>query len=377
MYFLKRDFDYTPGVVHKGGGTSGQVGFPDYMEETHQDFIGYGSSFTGPSIFDVMESGLGSGGDPYISWTSEYDDPSSDVVEFEGDLDEYRDSVMALDHQDDWEGLVDAVLDKIDSSGMLESVDTSEIATALRTQNEEQLTSAIEFAIESLDDGILDDLVRSFDRRSAHTKARSIREFSSQMADINAVQSSAFLFGLALIESEHIQSVNEFNKEVTKDSFDRLVSENLALFKQRMTQEIEVKVREEALRAQIAGQHIQITYQQLMQNTELKRQVANLNTEMKRIKFVMNQEYVANSADMDAKSAMWDFKVYEYGVAYLGGLGGGAVLPDKPSKASSSIGGALSGAASGAMMGSVVPGIGPAVGAGVGALMGLGSGLLS
>lgn len=363
-----------------GGGQSGKVGFPEHMETIHKDWFDYGSSGHDlpTSIADVMDNALGLGGDPYLDYS--YDDPSDDMDEVDTAITSFKDKVGDLNYGDDWSGIVDDVISKIDEDGVLKNVDTDGIVSALKEQNEEALTDAINFAVSNIDEEILDDLVKQFDRRSAYAKSRSIRQFTGQMADINAVQSSAFLFGLALIESEHIQSVNEFNKEITKQSYDQMIQQYLTFLTNRIEQEIQVKMNEKQIRDQIVGNNIQLVLTQMNQEVTYEQQIAQLIGELKRLKFVINQEYVSNSADLDAMSATWDFKVYEYGVSYLGGIGGGTRLPDRPSKAASAIGGALSGAGAGAMQGAAIGAaggpIGATGGAALGALMGVGSALL-
>lgn len=334
-----------------GGGTSGKVEYPEHITQVHKDWLGFAGSGAGDpistSMIEVMDGALAS--NPYSSFS--YSDPSSDITAFETEVGEVQTKVNALDEEADYNSIVDNVVAKVDQAGVLKDIDTSAIVTAVRAEATTELAEAVKQAVASVDDSIIEGLVKEFEKRSDYARGRATRRFAGQMSDINAVQGSAFVFGMAMIEAEHVQNVNEFNKQVSSEAFNRNIQYHIELYRARLAQEIEVELREKFSRDTMLQDSVRLTASMLGQNVQFKQALAQLYLEMKRIKFVMEEEYVASSADLEAKEDSWELQVYEYGAAILGAPGGAAKLPDKPSKAGSAIGGALSGTAAGAPLG--------------------------
>lgn len=291
-----------------GGGSAGKVGYPTYLEEQHGQFLvgasGSGNSITPTtSIYDLWEDGLGVGGNPYTGLS--YSDPASDFTELEG---------LSTAFKDEVDGIVPA----------------------------DELTDAVNSAVKAADSNAITLATKAFQDSQKQTRARSLRSFSSEMAGINAVNSSAYMFGIALIESAALQSVENFRADLTIRQQEQLTQNFIDL---------------------------------RLQKAQLLQTVASITAEVKRLKVVAEAEYVANEADLSYKHANWEWEVVLNTVTAMGGLGGGTRLPGSPSKTASALGGALSGAATGAAIGSVVPGLGTAVGAGIGGLLGLASGV--
>lgn len=352
-----------------GGGTSGKVEYPQHVTEVHKDWLGYAGSGAGDPIttnlIEVMDQKLGLGGNPYESVS--YGDPTTDIEEFEDEITEFKTKVDGLNAETDFDSVVDNAVAKIDEAGILKDIDKDPIISAAQSDATDELSEAIKQAIANIDDSVIEDLVEEFSKRSDFQRARSVRRFSGQMSDINAVQSSAFIFGMALIESEHVKNVNEFNKEISAQHYQQHIQSHIELYKTRLSQDLEVELRSKLSRDQILANSVQLTLNMLSQNVSFKQALAQSLIESKRIKFVMDSEFTAQEADMDAKEEEWDLRVYEFGAAILGAPGGGTRMPEKPSKAGSAIGGALSGAVSGAPLGPS----GMIAGAALGGLAGL------
>lgn len=276
-----------------GGGSAGKVGFPSYLEEQHSDFIngGAGSIVPTTSIYDLWETGLGVGGNPFTGLA--YTDPDGDMTEVETLSMAFQNEVTGLSAADELSNAMIAATNAADNS-----------ANALAT--------------------------KAFEDNQKRTRARSIRAFSGQMAGINAVNSSAYMFGIALIESAALQSVENFRAELTLGQQQQLVQSYIQLRSEKM---------------------------------RLLQTAVTTLLEIKRIRIVAEGEYVGNESDLSYRHANWDWEVVGNTVAAMGGLGGGTRLPKGPSKAMSAIGGAAKGAAAGGSIG------GP-VGAGIGAVVG-------
>lgn len=370
-YFLKTEYDYQVGFAYLGGGVSGAVEFPDHMEDIHKEWLGYSDGPQGlvTNLSDAMNSALRSLGNPFSGF--EYEDPAPILSDINSELSSYKDVVDALDAEVDYNSIVDNAVKKVDTVGVLNDVDTSGIVTALKSENEELIADAIETAVQAIESEALDNVVNAFAERQRYAKSRAVRQYTGQMADINAVQSSAFMFGIALIEAEHLQSVSDFNAQVSIDVYRDMVKAYIG----RLSENLNIELRKKSIRDQILMNSINLTMQAFNSNKNFKKSLLELTTEINRIEFLIGQEYVASSADLKNKEATWPFKVFTYGGQLLGSMGGGTALPEGPSKAGSAIGGALSGAASGALSGASIGAAGGPITAVGGAAIGAGAGL--
>jgi hypothetical protein len=361
-----------------GQGQSGEVRFAPHVEQIHEGWWGSGPRSVNVllSMETILANTLSGFSDtPYTNFVP------TDPETFLGDLgqltDDRVDELALVDEDADYQRLVDNVVSKIDQNGVLDDIDTSIIAEAVRQESSEEIEEAIRIAIEMVDDDTIADLVHAFDQRSQHVRARAARRFAGTMADINAVQSSAFLFGLAIIEAEHMQAVNEFNKEVTHSTYKDTIGLHIDLYKNRLAQEISKELSVKQIRDNMLIQSVQLTSQMMFTKHDLRNTIVSLIAEIQRIRYIATTEHEGFSLDVQVKDQLWDMEVYGMAAVILGGMGGGQVIPKGPTRAGSAIGGALSGAASGAMMGSAIPGVGTAIGAGAGAVLGLGAGLLN
>lgn len=161
--------------------------------------------------------------------------------------------------------------------------------------------------------------------------------FEAGMRDINAVQSSAFVIGRALIEGQIAKQV------------DSMYERNLPVFAQT--------------RLAIAAEH---------------GKLAHLKTEQKRLEIIAETEYATRKADQLAAQRLWNLDVYKYGSNVLASIGSASVHTGQKSVSpgQSALGGAISGAAAGAMYASA-SGIGVGYGTAIGAVLGGVAGYLS
>lgn len=276
-----------------GGGSSGEVGYPAYMETWHGMALDdSGADTLSLSITDVMDSALGNS-----PWTGQVAyAPDADIT-----------SLLAAPN-------VLQTLVTLLSSG-----------TTLDT-----------LISEVLDHTRIDDSVTEY---AADLDARLIAEvlprFEAGMRDINAVVSSAFVIGRALIEENQDRQVAKYSADLHMKAFS-----------------------DDAIK--VIG--LKLEYQ---------KAVSQMLAEAYRIKIVAKKEETDTNIKLDEEDALWDLEVFQYGANLLASIGGAVVKPstEQSSTAQSMIGGALSGAAAGAMVG------GP-WGAGIGAALGAASSLL-
>lgn len=360
-----------------GSGSAGSVDFPAHMKNPHQDWIGQKSgadvdNAVTVSLYDVMETALAAGGNPYEGL--EYNDPSTDFDSVETEYNTFQTSVSNLDNETDYVSTVDAVVAKIDEAGIINDIAYGTSATDSTSVADTQIAAAVSKAVDLIEGETITRLIRNYETRTNTARDRSVRRFTSSMAEAGAVNSSAYMFGLALIEAQVLQSVEDFHSTVEREQFNRNIDHHVQLFRDDLRHRIEILVRNKMARDSFLDSHTNLVTQSLYQNISLEQASAAVLAEIKRVRTVAEAEYTGNTADLNSAFSSWDFEVYKNSTAVLGGIGGGSFVPKAASKTSSAIGGALSGAGSGALSGAAIGAAGGPIGAGAGALIGAGIG---
>ena len=285
-----------------GGGGSGKVDYPAYMKTWHGLALdGGGVDTLTSSITDVIDAALGNS-----PWTgqSAYN-PDADIVQIVGAPNTLQTLVTLLSSGTTLNTLVSGVLDhaRVDA-------DAAEFAADL----------------------------------DARLIAEVLPRFEAGMRDINAVSSSAFVIGRAVIEENQDRLVAKYSADLHSKAFS-----------------------DDALK--LIG--LKLEYQKF---------VSQMIAESYRVKLVAKKEENEEAMKIDEADAKWDLELFQYGANVLASIGGGVAQPkvDGPSKAQSAIGGAMSGAAAGAMLAFSIPtlGLSAVAGAAIGGALGLGSSLI-
>jgi hypothetical protein len=282
------------------GGASGAVSYPAYIETVHTDWINSsGADTISDSVTDIMNAALGNS-----PWTGQLAyDPDADIA------------------------------------AMLASSTTLQTLVTLLSNG----TTLDTLIADILDMTRIDDVVTAYE---ADLDTRLINEilprFERGMQDINAVVSSAFAIGRALIEENQDRQVAKFRADLTNKAFSDDAIKVISL------------------------------------KLEYQRAATAMLAELYRVKIVAKKEETDVNIKIDESDAVWDLGVFQYGANLMAAPAGGTLVPnDKgPSTGQSMIGGALSGAAAGAMI-AAAPGaaISGPVGIGVGAALGAASAL--
>lgn len=353
------------GQICYKGGSSGKIDFPEHMKNIHQDWMGYSGSASpvDTDVIQVMNNSLGTGGNPYenISLT----DPSSDFSAVQTRYDSYETAVNNLDEETDWASIMDSAVSKIDSTGVLNEIDTTTLATAARSGAENGLNKAISFAVDAINSNLVKDAVVQYQRRSNVQKERSISRFSRTMADVNAVNSSAYMFGLAMIEAQHLQDVDQFQSQLEIQTYDRMIQNYTQYFKTELEARLRVELNSKQSRDKLLSEAVQVMSQLLGGRIQAFSNSTQLLNQVKKTKTAALQDYELGDADLNYKFSKWDFEVFNMASNVFGAIHGSAgQIPAQPSKAGSAISGALGGASAGAAFGPVGMGVGAALGAG-------------
>ena len=285
--------------------------------------------------------------------------------------------------------------------------------TAIRGYIDSLLSDAGDAAIVATGDATDSTMITA--ATNAHDEAikgkylRAISDMASGMVDINAVNSSAFVFGLMGIHNEYQQEVSKFaaDLEVNQYStafnngltqyvqafastlakqidawvtleaqkepdYQMLVSGMLSLYNGTFSAHSRAHTARNAAREQSRDAMVLNAPGQMesfiMQHLSAYSAYVGLQTEVNRIRHAAKYDEFAKNIEMDEKDALWDFELYKYVGNMLASSGGAAIMQPEMSKAQSAIGGALSGAQAGAAIGGPTGG---AIGAGVGMIAGL------
>ena len=458
--------------MSRGGSSLGAsgTGFPAYMTTVHEEWLGQTGT---PDVIDfniveLMNSAF-AGSTPFEQF--DYVDPESWLEEAEEAIDDVVTELSTLDPETDWGSNMTKALTEV---ATLIDTDYTTVATAMSnawgnltdkaktelaliitdahiatiiayfstwsdlidaaiTKAGTAITNAFaDVAVAGITDWttVIDDAktksdsifsdsevdgkVDAYEDDTLPSYQREVARFSGGMADINAVNSSAFMVGLALLARRRVQDVNKFRAdlkvEYEKESM-KFISDiatlrsdiekgksniygNLLGLHARISKEfmestselasdIDFKKADTHRRLEDAHADREVTFitkslvsmvEMLLTQTKLRvmatnsgigemmkyqlttvdmnRALATLVTEFNRLKIVASQEYLDRTLDLDVKHALWDMNVYQYGTNVLSGIGaGGQLMPEKMSSAQSALGGALSGAALGIQSG--------------------------
>ena len=284
-----------------GGGGSGAINYPDYMEAWHSMALDdSGADTLTRSLTDVMDAAIGNS--PWA--TATIYNPDAELALMIAAPDELQNLVTLLSNGTTLDTLIADILD--------------------HTRVDDAVTEY------SADLG-------------ARLTAEVLPRFESGMRDINAVVSSAFVIGRAIIEDGQTRQVAKYSADLHMRAFS-----NDAL--------------------QVIGMKLQ--YQQV---------ASSMIIEANRMKIVAKKEETDGNNKIEEQDALWDIEVFQYGGNLLAGIGGGTVNPKEDvtrSKLGSAIGGAMSGAVAGAMYGATEGAlVGSAPGALIGGILGAASSL--
>ena len=264
-----------------GGGGSGAVSHSAYLEIVHGEWLNHsGLDGIESSINTIMNSALGSS--PWTGVTAY--NPDADIAAYEAVIADLRLLLSGLDEAADWATLY--------AQAELTMIEDEEPAI---------IADAAAFA------SILD----------ADLNVKILPRFRRGMQDINAVVSSAFALGEAVIEGFRDRELAKYTSALRIDSKARHHT-NLLTATEMMVQ--------------MAGRRI--TWNEDYVKTFIEAQ---------RIKIVAKKEETDRNAAIDDADAKWDIGVFQHGANLLAAIGGGTAIPYSPgtNATASTIGGAL------------------------------------
>lgn len=218
---------------------------------------------------------------------------------------------------------------------------------------------------ELLDTDRIDTAVNEYSEQlQADIEEKTLPAFEAGMRDINAVMSSAFLIGEALIFAEKNRNVAKFRADLMlaqwSDRNKALI--NIATF---LTESDMKMFGADLSFAEMTGKF-------WIQGVEYKRLITDKIIDVLRMKIVAKKEENDETLRRYAEYIKWPLAMSQYAASMLGSAGGGHAVPEATggsgsSSVSSVLGGIMAGASVGAMFNSEIGGAwGSAIGGAVG-----------
>ena len=253
-----------------GGGASGSIEYPGYIESIHTDWLNKGGLdvFTG-SIASSMNSAVAL--DPYSVVVY---DPDANLIAAKTAADDFATEVDLIGSATGLDTLVENIISQ----------------------------TRIDDAINAYSDLLQDQLDNT-----------TIPQFQAGMRDINAVMTSAFVIGEAIIQDGKDKNVANFGAQL-----------NLKAWGEDAIRVVQLRVTAAEAKARAL-------------------------TEYNKLQIIAKREEEGIQIEYDAAQARWELEIFTYAGNFLAAPSGGVVQTNpRPNKAASTVSTALSGAAIGA-----------------------------
>lgn len=245
-----------------GGGFAGKIDFPNYMRNFHGDYLIDNASVLIPILL--------AGASPYNAAFAY--DPDTDIDEAQARMAAYVEIIDNLDPDDDIEAFFTSAATLVDD--------------------------------ELLPDTYITDAATAFEVTNKPGYLREVQNFTAGMSDINAVHNSAFIIGLAIMETQ----------------FDAQKSMFVANF----------KMQREQLRANSILQVTTLMASAYQLRLSTLNQAAGMQLENARFVVAAKQNQYDKDLEIDVRDLLWDFDVLDRGGMVLGAINGAPAAPNPP-----------------------------------------------
>ena len=310
----EESFEYAGEVAHcGGGGSSGEVSYPEYMMTMHHHWLNTVDAILQTEIYRNPHSA----GNVF--------DPSVLLSQMSTNSNKLDLPISSLDINYKYDNIVDLTVDVWN----------------------DMLNSSAKI------DAAIDAFTAKFDE---DIDAFVIPKFEAGMRDINAVQSSGFAVGKALIYASRDNSIAAFSSDARLRAHFEGTQTGIANIHKAYSLEL-----------QAAG--LKFEYVKALSHTLV---------DTGRIAIVAQKEFADGKITERDDASRFQLELMTYGGNMLASIGSASVQTGvKRDKVASAIGGGLSGAAAGAMVGAEMGTAGGPWGAAIGGVIGAAAGLLS
>ena len=254
----------------------------------------------------------------------------------------FHDKVMDQPHSFNWDEIVQNALSSLQTADVIAEIDpqsdsdlTSDLVTAV-------IDKATQSALSAINQNVIDDLVNAFRTSQDTDFQKTLSQFNAGMADMNAENSSAFLWGQALLYSENEKRISEFRSQQTSNSY----NENLRSFIQAYTGKFSEVIRarleenQQNLRAIIQTSGMQLQSREMA--LEMDMAASHLYGELTRMKIIGESEHELRRLKLMEKKRRYPIELYAAaGSAVSTHLGASAFAPYGPSDLQTAMGAGL------------------------------------
>jgi hypothetical protein len=358
-----------------GGGSVNNIAFPYSADATTP--TGIYTSWIVTDLAGMITTAAGEDS-PYASETIPNHDTTygTSAATTQARVTAFKAIIDGLDEEDDYATHVAAAITQAASAYPTTSVatDIAAIHTAERSSISTAITAALAAAATAataVTGASTTALVTAYEAKIKKQYHASMARFTSGMADINAVNSSAFIWGMAGIEKELLASIAEFTANLDYKAFElsetmRLNTLNTYMDAFKSTFLLHLTHHQSKTGARDKFLADSISYIGNLMQARLKYQfdVVVQQGELNMLIHNSNLAEYNRNLELTVEDTLWDWKLYAFGGNMLAAAGGAVTIPKQMSAGAQAVSGAMSGASLGFMIG------GPA-GAAVGGIGGL------
>jgi hypothetical protein len=337
-----------------------------------------------PSVLRyILEKGItDAGGNPFDG-VSAYN-PEDELVVMQEELNDFITSVGGLDPDAD----VVSFLDQADTSaeGDLGTLDVdsaiNSVVSKARLQASQIVAEAIASAGTLGNTAIRDRARKGFEARVRRDHLAAMGEFTGPMSDVGAVNTSAFVIGLAKLQRGLDDRLAQFDTEFILPNNQMGVQAFMDAFRTVAQQHLQTKAQVHVQEAQLKNQYILEATRLMTDQNRLRvaseQSLVDLQKQVSSAAIVAYNDEYGQNLDIDVKGQNWDLELFQQGANVLSAVSGSVVsTAAKPSRVSSGLSGALGGAGTGAALGTQIGAAGGPIGTAGGAAIGTAVGLVA
>jgi len=312
-----------------------------------------------PSVLRyILEKGISDAGGNPFDGVSAYN-PETDLDTMQAELNAFMEDVSALEPTEDvpsWLATSSEAADGLPSIDIDASVQS--IVTSARLGASQVVADAVTAAGTTGLESVISRARVSFDARTKRDHLNSISQFTGAMSDMQAVNTSAFVIGLAKLQrglDDRLASFDaEFVLPITRDG----IAAFLDAFKSVALQHLDAKTRMHVADKDIQTRYVMQASSLILEQLRLKMSAGQSNVEMQRnistANIVALTDEMQTNLDIDTKSQNWDLELFQQAGNIISAVSGSVVpAAAKPNRFLSGLAGGLGGAGTGLVSGGV------------------------
>lgn len=272
-------------------GPAGQVGFPTYLEDFHEEVLTGGATPALTSDVQTVVNAMLAGGNPYEGVASYNPDDELDMTQEV--LTKFANTVDSINEYSSWNMMADTVLERM---------------TEVIPGNED-----------------IDEDVTAFQVQAQNDLARSYNRVTAAFRDVNGVVGNAMPTAIALLEVD-------FNNQVARYRTERMLQRS----------------RERAI---VFLQSVDSIYRILALRVQSQQALTGTQDVVTRFKIGAKMDQIKSDIGLQVDEATWDLSILQDGAGVIGAMSGIPPVSKKLTPLQSILSSAFTGASMGMMMG--------------------------